>query len=206
MHTSDSTPTKPCSKCGTVYPFTAEYFYRDTHARTGLRSDCRFCNKAKSLKFRNEHIDESRARELRYNETHREKRREYQRQLRKNNPGYGETHRDQVKRSAWERAWRDANPHKISIYKRRDSAKRRAYKAQSVGDYTPADLELQFRSQRGKCWHCGKKLKGKHWHADHLTPLSRGGSNAPENIVVSCPNCNLSKGAKLPQEWNGRLL
>ena len=32
-----------------------------------------------------------------------------------------------------------------------------------------------------------------------------GGSNAPENLVISCAKCNLSKSNKLPGEFNGRL-
>ena len=205
MHPSDSTPTKPCSKCGTEYPLTPEYFYRDKHAPTGLRSDCRACNKAKVLQYRNDHLEASRARELRYNETHREQRAAYIRQLRIEQPEYENAHRDKEGRRRQQRKWFVDNPDKKSAYKRKDSAKRRAYKAKSAGAYKPQDIHVQYRSQRGKCWHCGVPV-GDDYHVDHLIPLSRGGSNSPENIVISCPSCNLSKGAKLPQEWNGRLL
>jgi 5-methylcytosine-specific restriction endonuclease McrA len=41
-----------------------------------------------------------------------------------------------------------------------------------------------------------------------VVPLSRGGSNGPENIVIACPTCNLAKKDKMPHEWpeGGRLL
>ena len=211
MATSDSTPTKPCSKCKQEYPFTSEYFYRDKHAPSGLRSDCRFCNKAKSLKFRNEHLEMSRARELAYNATHRTERAQYQRSLREANPGYDGRHRNKQKRDAWRVAWYAANPDKVTSYKRKDSAKRRAYKIGSPGSYTAADIRLQIKSQTDKrgrlhCWWCSEVITNNQYHVDHRITLSRGGSNAPENLCISCPKCNLSKNNKLPQEWNGRLL
>ncbi len=82
--------------------------------------------------------------------------------------------------------------------------RRRARVRVAQGTHTASDIALQLKSQRGKCWHCGKKLVGKK-HIDHLIPLVRGGSNDASNIVISCPVCNLSKGGKLTQEWNGKL-
>ena len=36
---------------------------------------------------------------------------------------------------------------------------------------------------------------------EHVTPLSRGGSNRIANIVPACSACNNEKGALTPQEW-----
>jgi 5-methylcytosine-specific restriction endonuclease McrA len=38
--------------------------------------------------------------------------------------------------------------------------------------------------------------------------LVRGGRNSPDNLVITCPVCNLKKRDKLPHEWieGGRLL
>lgn len=38
---------------------------------------------------------------------------------------------------------------------------------------------------------------------DHVLPTSRGGSDAPENIVLACSGCNSRKGARTPGEWLG---
>jgi hypothetical protein len=48
------------------------------------------------------------------------------------------------------------------------------------------------------CAYCGsdKRLEG-----DHILPLSRGGSNAFENLITACKPCNLAKGSKTPEEW-----
>lgn len=81
----------------------------------------------------------------------------------------------------------------------------RALRAGAPGKHTAEDIALQMKSQNGKCWWCGKQIKGK-YHVDHRVPIARGGSNDPGNLVISCPTCNLRKHDKLPQEWNGRLL
>lgn len=36
---------------------------------------------------------------------------------------------------------------------------------------------------------------------DHIIPKTRGGSEAEENLVLACYWCNMSKGAKLIEEW-----
>ena len=46
---------------------------------------------------------------------------------------------------------------------------------------------------------------GGDYHVDHVIPLILGGSNGPENLVIACPRCNLSKGAKMPHEFSERL-
>lgn len=72
------------------------------------------------------------------------------------------------------------------------------------GWHTFADVELQYRSQKGKCWHCGKDLNYM-YHVDHLIPIAKGGTNWPNNIVCSCAKCNFEKHARYCWEWNGRL-
>jgi 5-methylcytosine-specific restriction endonuclease McrA len=53
------------------------------------------------------------------------------------------------------------------------------------------------------CYYCGKELKeinGKKT-IDHRIPLSRGGSNEIENMVVACEHCNYSKSDKTDLEY-----
>lgn len=83
--------------------------------------------------------------------------------------------------------------------------KRRALESVARGEHTAADIQKLYENQHGLCWWCQKRLKGE-FHVDHRIPLSRGGTNDISNLVIACPQCNMSKGAKLPHEWNGRLL
>ena len=100
------------------------------------------------------------------------------------------------------RDWRKTDHGKSLM--RAAKRRRRAKSIGAEGTHTEADIDLQYRSQNGKCWHCGQALNGV-FEVDHLIPLDRGGSNWPNNLVCSCQKCNRSKSNKLTQEWNGRL-
>lgn len=84
---------------------------------------------------------------------------------------------------------------------------RRARRLQAEGTHTPADIQAQYERQKGRCHWCNVKV-GNTYDVDHLIPLSRGGTDWPENLVISCPPCNRSRGDKLPHEWpqGGKLL
>jgi 5-methylcytosine-specific restriction endonuclease McrA len=111
--------------------------------------------------------------------------------------------------------WADGNPQAAAAIKRRyftnhldrvaATRHRRRMATNRGNDHTARDIQLQYKAQGGYCWWCGKPLNGK-YHIDHRIPLDRGGGNHAGNIVLAHAKCNLSKGAKLPSEWNGRLL
>jgi len=52
--------------------------------------------------------------------------------------------------------------------------------------------------EQGSCYYCGEI---KTLAIDHVIPRKRGGSDSNENIVFACYWCNMSKGAKLIEEW-----
>lgn len=183
---------KRCTKCGKEYPATTEHFHRRAEAKDGLRAECKACN-CERVRRRYE-ADPERAREQsrRYREANHDKVREQDRRYREANA---------ERRREYQRRYNEANPEKVKEKDRRH----RARKAGAGGTHTAEDIRTIYDSQKGRCWYCLKPLNGT-YHVDHRIPLARGGSNAPENIVIACPTCNLSKGARLPQEWNGRLL
>lgn len=113
-----------------------------------------------------------------------------------------EKHREQ------KRNWVANNPEKAKAAKQRDYQNnienyrkhrriRRALAKNAEGNYTDSDVKSIMNSQGYKCYYCRQKLdlvsKPQPWHEDHLMPLSRGGSNWPENIVIACEGCNESK-------------
>lgn len=84
------------------------------------------------------------------------------------------------------------------------------------GSYTPEELE-RFRARKspvrdlltakqrnniferdgGKCAYCkGVILYDEPWHIDHIKPVSKGGTNDPKNLTLSCVACNLKKANK----------
>jgi 5-methylcytosine-specific restriction endonuclease McrA len=90
---------------------------------------------------------------------------------------------------------------------------RRSRKRNAVGSYTPEELINLYKQQKGKCANCKIKISDRkysrnRYHADHVVPLSKGGTNYIQNIQLLCRECNLSKSALDPDEWaarNGRL-
>lgn len=159
------------------------------------------------LRWREANPERVRENERRWREANRDSIRENRRRWHKDN-------RDRVIDSR--RRWYTLNADKVREYRREYYRtnriqmrtyrhRRRAQKIQNGGTHTAADIQAQHDSQGGKCWWCGENV-GDKYEVDHRIPLSRGGSNAPENLVIACRHCNRSKRDKLPHEWNGRLL
>jgi hypothetical protein len=43
------------------------------------------------------------------------------------------------------------------------------------------------------CEYCGRSAPTVQLHVDHRTPVSRGGSDAVDNLTTACADCNLGK-------------
>jgi len=61
-----------------------------------------------------------------------------------------------------------------------------------------------FARDNYRCQFCGRhQVELRHRECltrDHLVPLSRGGSNAWNNVLTACSTCNTRKGNLLPKE------
>jgi len=44
------------------------------------------------------------------------------------------------------------------------------------------------------CQYCKRWIKDEDFHIDHVKPKVKGGSNTPDNLVLSCVTCNSIKG------------
>jgi 5-methylcytosine-specific restriction endonuclease McrA len=171
--------------------------------------------------------EEKREYDRAYRAANKDSRAAYERErYQKNRADYIERSRKQrtsnpEKTAQYMREYYLANPEKAKervVNYRKDnpgcrSAERRNRRARSSnGSHTNADVMAIFKNQRGLCAACSTKLfkSGKNkFHADHIQPLSKGGSNDKHNIQCLCPTCNLRKSAKDPIDWakeNCRLL
>jgi hypothetical protein len=119
------------------------------------------------------------------------------RQVAEVNKRWRETHQQEL---------RDASNHWKHTHEvhRKAQAHRRRSRAKGPG-FGAAEVEAQYARQEGRCFYCGKRV-GQKYHVDHVMPLALDGPNSPENIVIACPFCNTSKGAKHPMDFCGRLL
>ena len=62
----------------------------------------------------------------------------------------------------------------------------------------------QYERQHGECFWCGEVLSSP--EIDHVKPVSTGGTNSSNNIVLACRRCNWEKRAQPAVEFIvGRL-
>lgn len=61
--------------------------------------------------------------------------------------------------------------------------------------FTEIERIAIYRKNKSICQECNQKVGYEDYHADHITPHSRGGKTTIENGQVLCSKCNLSKGA-----------
>lgn len=56
-----------------------------------------------------------------------------------------------------------------------------------------------LRRDNFRCQYCGRSPKedGVKLAVDHIVPVSKGGTDEPENLLTSCTDCNRGKGALL---------
>jgi 5-methylcytosine-specific restriction endonuclease McrA len=182
---------KLCYGCEQIFPATFVFFPRNKNYSDGLHTQCRACANAyvdqhrKDLiiswsRYRKENADKIKQ----YRDAHKSDRALYDKQYIHTERGIRVT--------------------------RTKVANRRAHKKNAQVNHTAEDIQLQYKRQKGKCYYCKHKLgkSRRNYHVDHIFPLSKGGSNGPDNLVITCPTCNLSKHDKLLHEWpkGGRLL
>lgn len=58
----------------------------------------------------------------------------------------------------------------------------------------------RFLKQGGLCFYCEEYMPFTRINVEHIVPRSRGGSNKPENLVLSCSVCNKEKGSRMLSE------
>jgi len=55
-----------------------------------------------------------------------------------------------------------------------------------------------FERDGGICMKCGKPVPLNSFHVDHIIPIAAGGDEWDlNNLELSCPECNLKKGARI---------
>lgn len=155
-----------------------------------------------------------------WKEKHKEQQSEYQKQYRRNHPKDVEyqrkknaesyqRNRAKVLQRSKDRYW--ANPEaKLSKAREWDKTHRknkyqyhkRWFNRKRTNGNGPGltllEWETILATYSHKCAYCGSTNRITQ---DHVQPLSRGGTDSPDNVVPACKSCNSKKGDKTPVEW-----
>ena len=222
MLSDGTTPMRVCTSCGRSLPLSPEFF-QVVSVRGAMRHRCEDCRREASRVYYASHRAEVRENQRVYRLHNSERLLARQYELRAHdrpkylavrrawyaanrgrecarNLGYAAEHREEARRRAAQ--WVRQHPEDHLAHSRN----RKARILGNGGTHTAADVRSQYGRQRGRCYWCGKKVPWGKKHVDHVVPLALGGSNGPENLVVSCVRCNARKGAKHPMDFAGRML
>lgn len=83
----------------------------------------------------------------------------------------------------------------------------RMKKARPSGRVLPTMRRAVLARDGRRCRYCGRQIGPRSvLHLDHVIPVSRGGADTLENLVVACEGCNRRKGARLLSETRMTLL
>jgi len=162
---------KTCNECRRPLPL--ESFANSANSPDGLQYKCRECQAKRWAAYKAAKGDLLRAKQREYHakpETKARKR------------AYGAT--DHMRE--YFREWRRKNRAKIYGYERRYIDRRKA----NGGRFTAKDWVTLQEVFGGKCLSCGATCD---LVADHVIPVSKGGTNGMENRQLLCRSCNSRK-------------
>jgi hypothetical protein len=199
---------KKCSKCGQVKP--AEAFWKKRRFRDGLDGRCAECRSAEQRAFYHANLERERERARTFARENAEKLRASPangRNRYKTDSAFRQAAIDRARRragenpeavKAWRTAYREAFPEKWRAW----SNAYRARKVGAEGDCTVDEWLAILRYFDFRCAYCLKHTDEVGTLArEHMLPLSRGGTNHPDNLAPSCKVCNSRKRNSTPLEF-----
>ncbi len=176
----------------------------------GHLNKCKVCVRARTLKYRREHpeqyaeLEKARANlphgveaRRKYQEEHKEEISEYKKRWAADNDekvaasklSYYESKREEV--IARSKKWAESNPDKVRSAKANNRRKRRAARHASRGSFTAEEFRELCELYGNRCLACGDTEAAL--EADHIVPLTRGGTDDIGNIQHLCGSCNRRK-------------
>lgn len=166
-----------CTKCSTYK--NSQFFSKDKSSSSGLQRWCKDCTRS----WRKENAESIKTKQRQNYLKERDLR------LAKNREYY-QKHKEEI--VSQKSVYSKNNPE----IKRRASLKRRVIMANNNSFLIlPKEIKKLYNSE---CIYCGSREKIQ---ADHVIPVTRGGTNSIGNLVPACYICNPSKGNRTIMEW-----
>lgn len=201
---------KICSFCGLLKPHSD--YNKLSKSRDGLQSRCRECQSKSHASWRAENPDKAALSKARWLSENAHIQEAATKRWRENNAQRYAKSRRQYNRSPAGKAslkkYRDNNRAALSArqkiardndhWRQSHALRQRARRAHT--QIPKKDYLAWLEAQEKRCFYCGIDCV-ESFHVDHWKPLAAGGAHAFHNLVIACPPCNLSKGAKDPLEF-----
>lgn len=193
---------KVCSKCAVEKPDTGEFYNKAFNRAQKFRADCKVCQslydkgrRERNNALRREAYLLAPEKRLSYNATWREANPEA---YKKGRQASWQRHKE--KRAQAKKEWVRENPELRRAIANAYTKRRR----EAEGAYTPEEFGKVMDEQKGLCFYCSQPMTPP--VTDHVTPLSRGGTNWITNIVAACRLCNAFKATQTLEEFRPDLI
>lgn len=226
---AEPAPTKICNKCRTE-KLSSEFYVRNV-AFDGLSGMCKACARQERADYIRDHPDRVAAQGKAWRDRNPGYSARTAKAWREANPERFKAYREQwarenaerlreIKREwymanrAWVLAWPKRNPERAAESQRRYREKNREARAEYTrrrrvdklgGTVADVDLDALWT---GDCGICGGDMDRElRWpdpfsnSIDHIIPLSRGGTHEAHNLQWAHLRCNVSKGARMPEDY-----
>lgn len=129
-------------------------------------------------------------------DANKEKRSKYGKEWQQNNKLTEDYEVWRTKKLNYFKTYYQNNKESFKVY----SHKRKARIAEVGGNFTKADIRDLYASQGARCYYCSISIE-EGYHIEHMIPISRGGTNGPENVCLACAPCNRTKHTKTAEEF-----
>lgn len=184
---------KQCSRCKEW--FALDMFCKNRRMKDGLNIYCRDCHNRNTRQWRDDNRPAYHEHRAAYYKQHAEKLRAARRSYYARNrevlraKSSADRRANPAKYYNQDRLWRIRHPdkHRIKV------DLRRARELSAEGRYTVEEWKALCDKYDNRCLCCGRQVQ---LTADHIVPLTCGGSNWIDNIQPLCFPCNSSKGTK----------
>ncbi len=182
--------TKTCTLCHQTKEL-SQFYRQASRSKDGHASRCKVCSEAHNKNYRATH-PQTATRMREYLSVYRaDHRLEHLLAGRR----YYQEHREELLQKALH--YQRDHPEVVSTRNRNRLAREHT----ALGSHTTEEFLILCKYMEWRCTYCGCDLTLTTVTADHMIPLSRGGSNAIDNLTPSCLSCNASKGAKTVEEF-----
>lgn len=187
---------KRCPKCDKTKLITS--FNRRKSAVDGRDFWCRECNDESRNKWTEANRERTRENARAYRDANPERKKQMDKEWRESEQGKQKRKESRDKHSADNVArayrWKDRRPDRYAEHQWKGKRVRRARLAGADGAFSKEEFDSLCASYDYICLCCRER---KPLEADHVIPLSRGGSNTIDNIQPLCRSCNAHKHGKV---------